>query len=313
MKELCPSNESLRDPRALREALDAEGYVFFRDVLDHDLITHVRHGVMAWFEGQHLIEVVDDEPLYTGADVGAIGDYPAGLCETRLWEWFALTAEVRRFYELVFGERGIVLPIGQYQFTWPTKEGCWSRIHQDGPFSTGLDFLVFWFPLMVIPEEMGGLAIVPTPQRVGSLHPDLEKNPTSPFIPLETFAEDAWHRADYRPGDALVFAPFTPHCGMPNYSDRMRLSIDFRVQPVSAPRPIIGVVVATDPDGMVIASDSGEEIALSVDERTAMRLPVWVEGRLGTSAFLGLRVIATEEAGRALLVRNPFGHVPWEQ
>jgi hypothetical protein len=314
VKELRPtSNQVLGDPVALREAIDNEGYVLLRDVIDRQLVSQVKHGVMAWFESQQIVKVVDDEPMHTGVDAGPLGDYPAGLYDTKLWEWFALRPEMRRFYEQVFGERARVLPIGEYQFTWPGRPSCLTKVHQDGPFTTALDFLVFWIPLMVIDEAVGGLSILPTPQSRGSLHPDLEKNPTSPWIPRPTFPEDEWHRADYRPGDVLIFGPFTPHCGLPNTSDRLRLSIDIRAQQVSAKRPITGVVIGADADLIVIAADQGGEVALVVDEETALRLPTWLAGRLDRSLFLGQRVIATEQDGRALTIRNPWGHVPWEE
>lgn len=313
MKELQESQGLLGDGSAIREAISKEGYVFLRDVIDRDLLDHVKHGVTAWFEAQGTVEMVEGQPLYTGKDPSALGDYPGGLYDTKLWEWFALTPQMRSLYEEVFGEKAYVLPIGEYQFTWPGRPDCWARMHQDGPFSSGLDFLVFWMPLMAIDADVGGLAIVPTPQSVGSLHPGLEHNPTSPYIPAGTFGDDAWHRADYRPGDLLLFGPFTPHCGMPNTSDRLRLSIDIRVQGASSKRPITGVVVAAEPASLVIAADRGDEVTLAVDENSALRLPTYIAGRLDPKGFLGQRVIATESNGRAVVVRNPWGHVPWEQ
>jgi ectoine hydroxylase-related dioxygenase (phytanoyl-CoA dioxygenase family) len=185
--------------------------------------------------------------------------------------------------------------------------------HQDGPFGTGLDFVVFWIPLMELSEAVGGLAIVPSPRTLGSLLPDLEKDSASRFIAPDAFPDDAWCRADYRPGDVLIFGPYTPHCGMPNTGDRLRLSIDFRVQPASADRLMTGVVIAAEPDGFVIAADSGHEDWLAVDEHTALRLPGYVFGNIDVRQFVGKRVIATTRDGRALVIRNTWGYVPWDQ
>jgi hypothetical protein len=313
VKELRASNELLGNPPALREAIEVEGYVLLRDVLDVDLINHVKHGVMAWFEAQQVIKFVDDEPLYTGADASQLGENPPQLYDTKLWEWLALRPESRLFFQQVFGDRGRILPIGQYQFPWPGKPGVSSRIHQDGPFTPGLDFFTFWVPLMVIDEQVGGLAIVPTAYSRGSLHIGLHQNPTSVYLPPETFGAQDWHRADYCPGDVLIFGPFTPHCSIPNESDRLRLSVDIRVQSVSAKPPITGVVIAADPPCVVIAADTGEDIVLSVDDQTSLRLPTHFVGRLDPRRLVGHRVLATEEDGRALVIRNPFGHVPWEE
>jgi hypothetical protein len=306
VKQLQVSNELLGDARQLRKLLDTEGYVFFRDVIDHKLVQHVKHGVMAWFASEGLVEVVDDEPIWTGADVGAIGLYPDGLVDTNLCEWFALQPSVRAFYEQVFGEPAHVLPMGEYQFPWPGKPDTWSIVHQDGPYNPGLDFFVVWVPLMSIDEPLGGLAIVPTPQSRGSLQTSPEPNAHHlPFIPRDTFPEEAWHRIDYQPGDVLIFGAWTPHCGMPNTTDLIRLSIDIRVQPTSSPRPILGVVIVDEPDRVVIGTDGGEELPLAVDGHTSMP---YIERNL-----LGRRVLATADAGRALLIRNQRGHLPWDQ
>ena len=45
-----------------------------------------------------------------------------------------------------------------------------------------------------------------------------------------------WLTADYRPGDLLVFHSLMIHRALPNTSDRIRLSLDTRYQPLSEPR-----------------------------------------------------------------------------
>ncbi len=314
MQQLRESNSVIGNPLAIRERLDDEGYAFFRDVLDVSVVRHVYRGVVAWLAAHGVVEVVDEAPRYTGADVPEIvGAYPPRLEETQLVEWFALHPEARRLYAEVLGEPGYVLQNVEYQYTWPGKPDCWARVHQDGPFMPGLEFVVFWVPLMEISEEMGGLAIVPTPQTTGSFHPPVGATAPSPFIPVETFPADAWHRADYRPGDVLVFAPMTPHCGMPNTADCLRLSIDVRVQPSSAKRPVAGVVVDAHPAAVVIVADSGEEVTLALTEDSSVWSASYTDGRMDPKSVVGHRVLATEQDGRALVVRTPWGHIPWMQ
>ena len=43
-----------------------------------------------------------------------------------------------------------------------------------------------------------------------------------------------WATAEYEPGGTVIFACRTVHRGLPNHSDRIRLSGDFRYQPASA-------------------------------------------------------------------------------
>jgi hypothetical protein len=307
MKELRTSNELLGRPGASHEVLDAEGYVFFRNVIDHELVEYVKRGVMAWFRANGYIEVVDNEPVWTGVDLAPLGEYPPGLYATCLWEWFARRPEIHRLYRGVFGEPARVLPMGEYQFLWPGRPDVWTRVHQDGPYNPLVDFVVMWVPLMSIDEDLGGLALVPTPQSCGSLHPPVPEGWASsliPFIPSEAVDDDAWHRIDYEPGDVLFFAPYTPHCGMPNSSDRVRLSIDIRVQPASSAAPISGVVTDVPSGRVVIADDSGEVFDLELDRSTAMPL-------MDAGDLLGRRVLATARAGHATLIRNHRGYVPW--
>jgi hypothetical protein len=318
VRQLHASNELLGDTTALRQLVDAQGYLFFRDVIDVKLVDHVKRGVMAWFVAHGVIDVIDNEPMYR-ADAEPPEDYPAALYETKLWEWFATRPQVQSFFDQVLGHQSHVIPIGEYQHTWPGKPDCWTRMHQDGPFfnhqddpwGVGLDFLVFWFPLMTITEPTGGLAIVPTARSTGSLHRPLEGDASARFIDEEMISDDAWHRADYQAGDALAFGPFTPHCGMPNTSDRLRLSIDIRVEPAGPSRQITGVVSHGDSERIVVCADSGDELDLRIDDRTALRLPNSVAGRNDPSLFLGQRVVVTARDGRAIAVRNGYGYVPW--
>src|SRR5437588_17402 len=48
-----------------------------------------------------------------------------------------------------------------------------------------------------------------------------------------------WRTATFEPGDVVVFGSLTVHGALPNASDRVRLSVDYRYQnasePISAP------------------------------------------------------------------------------
>jgi hypothetical protein len=307
MKTLEARNDLFGDGAATRATIADDGYILFKGVIDADLIDHAKHGVMAWLESQGVVTVVGDEPVWTGTDASAIGEYPPGLYATGILEWLLLRPEASAVLERALGEPVRILPMGEYQYTWPGKPNCWVRAHQDGPYTAGLDFYVIWIPLMAIDETLGGLALVPTPQACGSLHPDADPGSTStllPFIPPETFSADEWCRADYEPGDLLIFGPWTPHCGMPNSSDRLRLSLDTRVQPRSFTPPITGVVIAEEAGRVTIADDHGVDRTVFVDGETSVPL-------LSRSGLLGRRVLATADVqGRALLVRNQRGFIP---
>jgi ectoine hydroxylase-related dioxygenase (phytanoyl-CoA dioxygenase family) len=310
MQTLRSSNELIGDPRGLQRRLEDDGYLVLRDVIDTGIVAQAKARVMAWFESQGYIDPVDGEPRWTGADLSGLGGIPPALFETRTWEWLAAQPTMQRLYETVFGERGAVLPIGQYQFVWPNKPDTWGHIHQDGPYSAGIDFKTFWIPLMDVDESLGGLAMAPGLHHEGSKLEGLAMSDVeSRFIPKESIPDDRWARTDTHPGDVIVFHTFMPHCGLPNTSDRLRLSIDFRVRPSSSPAPVIGVVTDATDDGLTISSEAGELVALRVDGSTLMRGPAYSFQQPTPREFLGRRVLATSSGGTARMIRIPIGHV----
>jgi hypothetical protein len=133
------------------------------------------------------------------------------------------------------------------------------------------------------------------------------------FIPPDMVPADAWHRGDYDAGDVLVFGGFTPHCGLPNDSDRLRLSIDIRVQPWSSERPLMGVVVDAGDEHITLVADGRGVMRLRVDGGTMLRHKGYSGVRPRTGAFVGQRVLVSAEGDRAVLVRNPWGYVPADQ
>ena len=53
----------------------------------------------------------------------------------------------------------------------------------------------------------------------------------------EDDTEKVWNRADYRLGDAVIFHPWVVHAGLPNVSDQIRISVDFRYHRKGDPAP----------------------------------------------------------------------------
>ena len=168
--------------------------------------------------------------------------------------------------------------------------------HQDGYFNKGIDFRICWVPLMKIPAEVGGLAIAPRHHTNGFLHDD-ESRKIDPAL----VTDESWRRADYEPGDVLVFHNLTPHAPLANGSDLIRLSIDVRVLPASAAQPVIGTIESLNDSALKIFGDDGASVALSVDEDTYFR----GIGSAVERARVGQRVIvATDDTGnRAIVVR----------
>jgi len=113
----------------------------------------------------------------------------------------------------VYPERRPAITLGRY-------------VHQDYLNSGVQDMLTTWLPLMDIPAEVGGLAVLPG----SNLGPPVRPR----VLGLD---ERGWVTADYRPGDVLIFHCMTAHAALPNRSAAMRFSIDCRWQRADQPAP----------------------------------------------------------------------------
>ncbi len=106
-----------------------------------------------------------------------------------------------------------------------------TRIHQDWrPIQGAADTLTVWIPLADIPPPLGGLRILEGSQTGGVVPLD----PKTESIPIDD-DDPRWRSASYRRGDILIFHSLTVHAGLPNTTDRLRRSCEFRYQRVSDP------------------------------------------------------------------------------
>src|SRR5437868_5978451 len=115
--------------------------------------------------------------------------------------------------------------------------------HQDHFFIRHTtEFRTAWIPLMHVEPAMGGLALAERSHLSGLCdHVEHETAYSYIFrgrkqrgIPLDRI-EQRWLTAEYRPGDLLLFHSLMIHRALPNFSDRIRLSLDTRFQPLRVP------------------------------------------------------------------------------
>ena len=106
-----------------------------------------------------------------------------------------------------------------------------THIHQDWrPVQGAADTLTVWIPLADIPAPLGGLRILEGSQTGGVVPFD----PETESILIDD-DDPRWRSASYRRGDVLIFHSLTVHGGLPNTTDRLRRSCEFRYQRVSDP------------------------------------------------------------------------------
>jgi 1-deoxypentalenic acid 11beta-hydroxylase len=234
------ANQYLGDLNQLNVMFEEDGYLFFRGVLEG--VERVKQEFIRALQKQGAVEPGASEPIWTGMKLEQIDDdelYGARSCR----ELFESSHNIRLF-EQIFGEPVFVFKSPTVRYSLPNDQEHVSPPHQDYFFvRINKTFRTFWVPLMDIDEEIGGLAIAPGIHKHG-LRDHVEADHVYSYIfrgrkqmgvPLETLPQP-WLTADYHPGDLLVFHHLMVHWALPNRSDRIRLSIDNRCQPIDAPR-----------------------------------------------------------------------------
>lgn len=301
--EIC--NLLLENPGELQAFYEQNGYLFFRDVLERASIQRARDemldiaadvfgliekgDVTARWTGKPLENWSEDSPVFSGISRRLIEE-PANLA----------------LLEKILGEPACMVPNVQYRLYPPN--GPVTKVHQDGFFSPGIqDYKPLWIPLVPCPREVGGLMVAVGQHKRGYYH-NLAK--PAPFpIPEGLIDEESWATIDYEPGDLLVVHPCSPHGGAPNCSDRLRVTLDTRVQSAARPSAFAGVVQAVTPTTVTLDTGGGPlgVVTLSVGEETYIR--VLDPGRrepfetFAEYTTPGMHLLAVKDGGRALMLR----------
>ena len=225
-------------PSALRRRSAAQGYLFFRGLIEPELILHLRRNVLQvcqkfrWLaDGALLMQGI----ARSGVCLGAYDDprWIAFLPEVfALPEYVALRAHpsVINVLEGLYQERvttcqgdicRVVSPCGLEFTTLP---------HQDSYYIRGTERLwTVWIPLGDCPVELGGLAVMPGSHKHGlMIHREGVGRQQGVAVPEDR----RWATGDYACGDVLMFSGLTLHRACQNLTaDRLRVSVDYRYQP----------------------------------------------------------------------------------
>jgi len=290
-------NHLLGDLPALWEAMDRDGYWFFRDVLDKDAVARFRRVYTDELEKLGVIDPVGDVPTENsvcpnGRPIDVDLAFPMQIPRSGVWQSFVEEKPIHDFLVQILGEEPFWKPITVYRATLPDTSTMSNRItgyHQDGPTTPGLEFLTMWTPLAVVDWEVGGIVFAE-----GLTDPinraEVDETGSSSMILPENIPEGCLRHTTYRPGDVLFMHSWTPHSGLTNVSDRFRLSLDHRIIRPGTKRPYVGGVTAS----------------VAIDDTTYVRATETprIFGQEIVDAFPpGTRVIVAEQDGLATMVR----------
>ena len=145
-----------------------------------------------------------------------------------------LHPEVLGLFERMFGEQVLAHPLLIPRCIFPQRPEFTTPSHQDFPHIQGTaETMSLWLPLGDCPDEMGGLAIARGSHTEGVR--DFTVSNGAGAMEVIDPLEGRWVRGPLEAGDVLIFHSMTVHKGLPNLSNRLRLSLDNRYQRASEP------------------------------------------------------------------------------
>lgn len=243
MREL--SITSPRTPGAeLLHRLSADGYLFFRALIDPMSVLEARRQVLDALEtcGWLTEDSTLDSPRPShrvrreeaNADPGYFEAYTA-IQRIQAFHELAHTEPLLAAMTSLVGAPLLVHPRKIARIGLPRDEFVVGA-HQDFPLNQGsADVLTAWVPLGDCPDEMGGLRILPGSHRRGLWPVEAVPNVGGLRVVERVENETGWLTTDFAAGDVLVFHSLTVHAAKYNHTDLLRLSADYRYQAASDP------------------------------------------------------------------------------
>ena len=248
--ELTPSNHLLDDAPALRAAMAEDGHLFFRGLLDPEVVLAARHEVLLKYA---ILGEIDDRHPVDDAIAGDGAAVPSANLRA-FSESVRTGASYRRVTDApeVLAVHRCLLDgdVRSFDMRWPRfvrpGEGC--GFHCDGPYMNRGTSRIFssWIPLGRVDRHEGALMLLEGSHRSERLHDGylradadrdgltwLDADP----VAVQDLYGARWLKTDFEPGDVLCFGMHTLHGALDNRSTtgRCRLSSDSRYQRTDEP------------------------------------------------------------------------------
>jgi hypothetical protein len=234
------STPLLGDPHALRQRLDRDSHLLLRGLLPRGDVLAVRRDLTGTVQRAGWIAEGSDA---AGARPGpracreggpTFGDMYTAVQAMESFHRFAHHPRLRTLASTLLDAHGdddlFVYPLKILRAALPQDPGFITPPHQDFPLIQGtVDVLTMWIPLGDVPARMGGLRALRGSHRHGFRR--VQGMAGTGGLGVRVRQDDPrWASADFQAGDVLLFHSLTVHGSVPNTSDRLRLSVDFRYQ-----------------------------------------------------------------------------------
>lgn len=224
-------------PDTLQEEMSSKGYVLIRGILPREAVNSVLSDVTRVVAAADWL-LPSYAPEERMANVGAACGDPDPTFKRVYQKVFNLESfhalphqpALRWAMKMLVGEQPFVHPKPIGRLIFPHCERLVTHAHQDYEFMGGdPEFFTVWIPLHDCPIDLGPLRILEGSHRFGVQNHERE-NLHVPEIPEGAAAGEGWVGGDVHAGDVLIFHSLTVHAASPNYSSRLRVSLDCRFQ-----------------------------------------------------------------------------------
>lgn len=237
------STPLLNDPAALRKRAQADGYLYFKRLLDPKKVMAARRKVLEVAQKHGWLD--DTAPLIEGIAKPGVcfveslqpewDAYYTDILRLREFHALALEPAIIGMYEKLFGEPVVLHSRNISRLIFPGNQLFTTPAHQDHLHIKGTtETWTMWIPAGDCPNELGGLAVLPGSHKLGNLPSKAAYGAGGQGV--EVPEDSVWAEGDLECGDVLTFHSLTVHQGRDNKTpNKLRLSFDFRYQPLSHP------------------------------------------------------------------------------
>lgn len=232
------ANPLRHDGAALRQRFLEDGYIFLKCVVDPRRLLELRAQITELCARHGWLKPGSDPQqaiAWTSAKVEGEEAYFALYDEVQKLE--ALHAlphgeDILAVMRALLDDSAFPHPLSIARFMFPEVPEWATPPHQDYPNNQGTtELYACWLPLGDCPRALGGLSILRGSHRFGLLPLEFALGPGHRRAVMdERLAGLEWVEGDFAAGDLIVFHSLTLHRSLPNTTDRLRLSVDYRFQ-----------------------------------------------------------------------------------
>lgn len=241
MQPFTDSTADLANTETLRARMRAEGYLFLRNLIPAQTIAALQLQIAEIAQQAGWLLPNTNPALALANPEGfCVDPDPTYLRTLRAINHLEAYHSLKHHPALItLLERllgGPILPHPRVlcRNIFPARDEFTTKSHQDYPNVQGTtEVYTAWMPLIDCPIEVGPLQVA-AGTHTGEIY-DFTIAQGAGGIEITNDFPNQWKTAPFQQGDVLLFHSLTVHKGIPNHSNRLRMSIDVRYQLLSEP------------------------------------------------------------------------------